>query len=369
MDIMEKMKSDWDRRATVDAKFWIDTTRYQSDAVFDEAGEANVARFLEIAVQYMKPSWHVLDVGCGIGRMVKPMASRFAHVSGVDVSAQMILQGQQWLAGVSNTSLFEGNGVDLKVFESSTFDFVYSSITFQHMPREVFNSYLPEINRVLRPGGFLEFQMCMGEYREPSFEDTLTVRVYEPDELVGKLKKNGFEIVERVEKDTEKEGFFDWIVLVRKQKQSNMPAESSLLQKDCIDGQSTLEMQLTFQLAKNYIAASDFDKAEDILKSLVANFPECLEGWLELSILFAEQQRAEDAINTVRKMLDAHPTFFSGYFNLGELYINTCQYGKILEIQELLKEHQRELTKALEGIESLARQVPSHHSGLSPDEK
>ena len=369
MNIIEKMKSDWDRRATVDAKFWIDTTQYQSDAVFDEAGETNVARFLEIAAPYMKSSWHVLDVGCGIGRMVKPMASRFAHVSGVDVSTQMILQGRQWLAGVSNTALFEGNGVDLKVFESSTFDFVYSSITFQHMPREVFDSYLPEINRVLRPGGFLEFQMCMGEYREPSFEDTLTVRVYGPDELVGKLKKNGFEIVERVEEDTKREGFFDWIVLVRKQEELNMSAESSLLQKDCVDGQSTLEMQLSFQLAKNYIAARDFDKAENILKSLVTNFPECLEGWLELSILFAEQQRAEDAINTVRGMLDANPTFYSGYLNLAELYVNTRQYGKILGIQELLKEHQHELTKALEEVDSLARQFASDHRDLSPNEK
>lgn len=354
MNIVERMKTDWNRRATGDAKFWVDTSQYQNDEVFDRAGEKAVTRFLGLLAPFMKSSWHVLDVGCGIGRMVKPMASHFEYVRGADVSKEMISKGQQWLKGTDNAEIFENNGVDLKLFESSKFDLVYSCLAFQHMAREVFGNYLSEINRVLKPNGFLEFQMCVGSYRDPSFEDTLTIRVYKENELLDRLESHGFVFVDKlVEPKNEK--LSDWILLARKTDEDKVKsAEPPLwLEEGCQKASSALEIQLSFQLAKDYIASRNRTKAEKILHHLVTNHPDYLEAWFELSILLVDNGRVDDAIQTIKDMLDAHPAFYSGYFSLAELYKNSGHEQEIANVQKALRESQGEISRVLADIEKL----------------
>ena len=142
MNIVEKMKQDWNRRARQDARFWIATEDHETEEVFANSGAHAVAQLLEGLEPYSRPTWHVLEVGCGIGRMLRPMAHRFAYVCGVDVSREMIAQSKDWLKGLANVETFENNGIDLQQFSDNRFDFVYAYVAFQHMPKEVFQSYL-----------------------------------------------------------------------------------------------------------------------------------------------------------------------------------------------------------------------------------
>jgi ubiquinone/menaquinone biosynthesis C-methylase UbiE len=48
---------------------------------------------------------------------------------------------------------------DLRIFAAKHFDFVYSSITLQHIKPRFTRLYLREFARVLRPGGVLVFQL------------------------------------------------------------------------------------------------------------------------------------------------------------------------------------------------------------------
>jgi SAM-dependent methyltransferase len=48
---------------------------------------------------------------------------------------------------------------DLRLFEDARFDFVYSRIVLQHIPPALVRGYLPEMLRVLAPGGVLLFQL------------------------------------------------------------------------------------------------------------------------------------------------------------------------------------------------------------------
>ena len=87
MNIIEKMIRDWNRRAKDDAKYWIATGYCENEEIFDKHGEENVRQILDGLESYLKKSWHVLEIGCGIGRLLRPMSSRFEYVCGVDVSA------------------------------------------------------------------------------------------------------------------------------------------------------------------------------------------------------------------------------------------------------------------------------------------
>ena len=355
MNIVEKMKTDWDRRSAHNAKFWADVGQYQNDEVFNRAGENTVAKFLDVVAPFMKPPWHVLDVGCGVGRMIKSMASHFEHITGVDVSREMVLKAREWLRNVNNAEIFENSGVDLKPFESSRFDLVYSCIAFQHMPREVFENYLSEINRVLKPGGFLEFQMFVGSYSNPSFEDTLTLRIYEENELIEKLENHSFALVAKSVQATESEVGNSWILLARKVDEIKSVDPLSWLEKDLNNKPSRSEIKLWFQLANDYKAKGSMAEAEETLRYALTEHPRFLEVWLELSVFLVERGRPEDAIQTLKDMLSTHPTFYSGYFSLAELMKNSGHHEDIIDVQNRLREYQKDISQVLHNIENLLR--------------
>lgn len=132
-----------------------------------------------------------MDIGCGIGRVLKPLARHFDTLVGVDVSSTMITQSKVWLSGFPQITTFETSGVDLHEFEPHSFNLVYSYVAFQHMPRPIFERYLGEINRVLTPNGYLALQLPIGPYCDVPIEDTVGIRSYPIQEIVQKLRHNG----------------------------------------------------------------------------------------------------------------------------------------------------------------------------------
>lgn len=102
---------------------------------------------------------HALDFGCGVGRLTQALATQFARVTGVDISAKMIeLAREHNQAGERVTYLLNTRS-DLVLFRDGEFDFVYSLITLQHMAPEYALRYLREFARLLAPGGVTLFQV------------------------------------------------------------------------------------------------------------------------------------------------------------------------------------------------------------------
>ena len=114
--------------------------------------------------------WHCLEIGCGVGRLMKPLATRTARVIGIDLSDCMLDHARQYLADVPNTELYLNDGRSLGMVESNSIDFVYSHLAFQHITLyEVVDDYLAEIARVLKPGGYCRIQTWQ-EGRLPTVE-------------------------------------------------------------------------------------------------------------------------------------------------------------------------------------------------------
>lgn len=108
----------------------------------------------------------VCEIGCGIGRLLKEIYdSGVGHCVGLDASASMIKAGQEYV-GDRNIQLLKVNGngsVDFGL--NKYFDFVFSIITFQHIPNtDAVKKYLEVSYHLLRYGGELMFQVLSEDY-------------------------------------------------------------------------------------------------------------------------------------------------------------------------------------------------------------
>lgn len=122
----------------------------------------------------LQPHHHVLDVGCGIGRMALPLTG-YLDAKGSYDGFDIVEQGVHWCkkhitptyphfrfvhVDLSN-DLYKTSGGSAQGFEfpyaSGQFDLVILTSVFMHMQPGEVRHYLDEINRVLKPGG----RVCM----------------------------------------------------------------------------------------------------------------------------------------------------------------------------------------------------------------
>ena len=97
-----------------------------------------------------------MDFGCGVGRLTNALGDYFSSVTGVDVSSTMIEKANN-LKKLSHVNFLLNKREDLGSLEDSTFDFVYSNKTIQHIPYPASKNYVKDFIRVLKPGGVAAF--------------------------------------------------------------------------------------------------------------------------------------------------------------------------------------------------------------------
>jgi len=129
-------------------------------AEFFETGRADAARFVADMDRLVSSASRAraLDFGCGVGRVTRALADHFDEVVGVDAAPSMIERARQ--LDVGNRCSFVLNEThDLAQFASGMFTVVYSRLVLQHIRPALVRRYIPELVRVLVPGGVLMFQL------------------------------------------------------------------------------------------------------------------------------------------------------------------------------------------------------------------
>lgn len=137
--------------------------RWDPDEFF-QLGRDEIAGVMEYVASHGWPleRGSALDFGCGVGRLTQALAERFDSVTGIDISHTMIEQARRHDRSDGRISWLVNTKPDLGLLGAARFDFVYSSITLQHIPPVPAAAYVAELVRVLRPGGIAIFQTRNG---------------------------------------------------------------------------------------------------------------------------------------------------------------------------------------------------------------
>lgn len=105
-----------------------------------------------------------MDFGCGKGRNVVNLfdLAEWKKVDGVDISGGNIEYCKNTYKNLPS-EFFQNNGLDLKSIADETYDFVMSTIVFQHIPVwSIRYGLKQEIFRCLKHKGVFSFQMGFG---------------------------------------------------------------------------------------------------------------------------------------------------------------------------------------------------------------
>ena len=158
-DVSNRMRADWNQRAREDAHYYVAFgSRDQDEASFLATGQAVVGA-LEAELRRLPERGRALEIGCGPGRLMKPLSRHFGEIYGVDVSDEMIGLARERLRDVPNAHVEATDGASLAQFADDSFDFVYSYAVFQHVPsKDVVREYMRETARVLKAGGVFRGQ-------------------------------------------------------------------------------------------------------------------------------------------------------------------------------------------------------------------
>ena len=92
----------------------------------------------------------VLDLGCGSGESLVPLARRGAHVIGIDISPELIRLARQRLSGYGLAATLRDGSAYATGLADESVDVVFSMALLHHLDLPTARN---EIQRVLRPGG------------------------------------------------------------------------------------------------------------------------------------------------------------------------------------------------------------------------
>jgi ubiquinone/menaquinone biosynthesis C-methylase UbiE len=159
-EVIETMRAEWNQRASEDAHYYVAFGRREQDDEEFFATGADVVRALETELKRLRHTRRALEIGCGPGRLMRPMARHFEEIHGIDISDEMIVRARRNLSATPNALPCHAQASDLSGYPDNHFDFVYSYAVFQHIPSgDVVFGYLREVARVLEAGGIAHLQL------------------------------------------------------------------------------------------------------------------------------------------------------------------------------------------------------------------
>jgi cyclopropane fatty-acyl-phospholipid synthase-like methyltransferase len=122
---------------------------------------------IECLVELGELKEKVLEIGCGIGRLM-PNKSY-----GIDISKRMLNIAKQ----NRPDCYFKITKGDIP-YPNNQFNTVYSMLVFQHITQDEMLFYFQEVYRVLREGGLFKFQFVEGSEKEPFSQHYFTVEIF-----------------------------------------------------------------------------------------------------------------------------------------------------------------------------------------------
>lgn len=193
---MSRAKDTWEDLAVNDAYFAVATfDKFRASNLDAEAKED----FFQSGRDHVELIWNeiesgfgvdlkprrALDYGCGVGRILIPLAERCEAVIGVDISPTMLEEARKNCAERNVTNAELQTADDFAVAETETYDLVHSYIVLQHIDPKIGNDLIRKMIERLEPGGV---GMLHVTYFDPSpIGRKLRFRIYRDVPFVHKI--------------------------------------------------------------------------------------------------------------------------------------------------------------------------------------
>jgi ubiquinone/menaquinone biosynthesis C-methylase UbiE len=145
-----------------DNKFRNENLDDQLKAEFFETGRIHIERVLAMARRYfgvMPCHESALDFGCGVGRLVVPLAGMFDRVTGVDISSGMLAVADKNCSerGIKNVCFVRSDDELTQVTDK--FDFVHSYLVLQHIQTQGGEKLISHLMEQLKTEGILAIHL------------------------------------------------------------------------------------------------------------------------------------------------------------------------------------------------------------------
>ena len=193
--MFKEMQNFWNHKAIIPGA--ITPGEREADLVAQELLEGIPGDALEKA--------HLLEIGCGEGRLMMEIAPKVEKYYGIDISRVALDRA------ITKSVQYGLENVDLRIadegmcgFMEEDFDIIVSWAVFMHLPKKQFLNYLRMAKIWLRPLGYFHFQLsCHASFTAQDFTHRFDIvddkdfwkgRWY-PEWLAGHyIIKNGFSI-------------------------------------------------------------------------------------------------------------------------------------------------------------------------------
>jgi SAM-dependent methyltransferase len=186
----------WEQFAQDSAESYIQTPRNQRNIdrdEFEKRGYECARKILSESQPYRNGNDLVVEYGCGVGRLLIPMASEFRSAVGIDVSPTMLEKlkdaslekKRDNVSGALSTDPWE---------ENLEADLVYSWMVFQHIEStDVINTALYKIRSALKPDSGVAYLQFDVRPRTLAYR----LRSIMPDSLLPRFSRKGIRCIRR----------------------------------------------------------------------------------------------------------------------------------------------------------------------------
>lgn len=157
-----RLATNWEKRArSADRDYYVSShPGWEQPEVWARQAEIDVEMFMFGLDAQALQAWDVLEVGCGVGRLVPGLARRTRTYTGFDIAPGMVETARERNAALAEARFFVSDGTGLPpAAQDRMYDLILVFAVFIHCPRPVIASNVQSAYAQLKPGGQLRFQV------------------------------------------------------------------------------------------------------------------------------------------------------------------------------------------------------------------
>lgn len=198
---MDDKKAVQIRNNILEQKFWGDNPWKDDGECWSNEFGGTDKLWQDIIYPKIQPylKGNVLEIAPGYGRITRKVLEHASSLSIVDMNKPCIDYCRERFKDKDNMQYFVNDGLSLREMENNSYDFIFSWDSFVHMQKYVIESYLKDISKKLKSGGYgaIHHGNVGGGSDDYSFQNLSGRSNFNADLFKEMCEKYGMEVVDQ----------------------------------------------------------------------------------------------------------------------------------------------------------------------------